>query len=275
MRLLQFSRTMLSATALTVVALASPAARGLETVQVGGTGMALATARELGRLVTASDPEVRVNVHPSMGTKGGLRALADGVVDVALAARDLTPDERADALSEAACMVTPLVFVTSHPSPEGVARAALPALFADAGPTWADGTALKVILRARSGTELPYLASQVPGLKAAFDVAYMRPGIAIGSTDQANADLAVRIAGSFAVMSLMQIRSENVALHLVPVDGISPSPDAVVDGSYPFSTRICLVIRGQASASVMRLVEQARSAEGAKLVASHGAILVK
>ncbi len=93
-------------------------------------------------------------------------------------------------------MTTALVFAANHQDQGyGIRSAELPALFRDPRPTWPDGTPLKLILRARSGSEYPYLIKAVPGMSAALDEAHQRRGIPMGATDQENADLALRTAG--------------------------------------------------------------------------------
>ena len=182
------------------------------TIRIGGTGIALAAMREIGTSLTAVEPGIAVDVLPSMGTPGGIKALAEGAIDIAVTARPLKPDERARGVSEAACMTTALVFASSHKDATGITRAQLPALYADASPKWPDGAPLKVILRSRSGSENPYLAAAVPNMGAAFEAAFKRPGVPVGSTDQDNAKLATEISGSFAVMTLLQIRGERLGL---------------------------------------------------------------
>lgn len=242
-----------------------------ETLRIGGTGMAIGAMNGIGDQLRSLEPGLTVEVLPSMGTKGGLRALADGAVEVATAGRGLTPEERAAGLTEAACARTPLAFATSHPHPNGIARADLPGIYLDPAATWADGTPLKVVLRAKSGSELPYLASQVPGLAEAFDSAAVRQGMAIGATDQQNAELATRIQGSFAIMTVLQIRSESLALRPVPVDGVEPSAETLADGSYPFAMRICVILPPAPTPGALALVRQIRSDDGKALFRRLGA----
>ncbi len=246
-------------------------AASAETVRVGGTGMAIGMMTGIGDRLHARAPELDVRVLPSMGTKGGLRALADGTIEVAMAGRRLNAEERANGLTEAACVRTPLSFATSHPKPTSLARADLPSIFSDPAPRWADGTPLKVILRARSGSEMPYLASQVPGLGDAFQAAGGRQGMAMGTTDQQNAELAIRIQGSLAMMTLLQIRSEGLALRAVALDGVEPSAETLADGSYPFSMQICMVLPPAPTPGTVELLREFRSEEGRALIRRLGA----
>ncbi len=250
--------------------LATPATLAAETVRVGGTGMALEAMRRMGAAFTAEDRSVTVEVLPSMGTPGGLRALKDGVIDLAIIGRSMSAQEREGGFKEAFCLVTPLVFATSRPRPPGIARQQLPALYGEPRAAWADGATMRIILRARTGSELPYLASVVPGLGDAFERAAKRSDVPVGSTDQENADLAHRIDGSLAVMTLLQINSERLDLRTVEIDGVAPSPDALARDVYPFSMRACLVIAARSGDAAARLVALARSERGTALIRNLG-----
>jgi phosphate transport system substrate-binding protein len=278
----------LLATAALLGCLTAPTpSRAGQTIRIGGTGSALAAMRVLGTELTRQDPGTNVEVLPSLGTPGGIEALAEGAIDIALAARALKPEEAAKGVREAACMTTALVFAANHQDPghqglrhkdhdhqesEGLRPADLPALFRDPSPTWADGTALKIILRPRSGSEYPYLIKVVPEMGAALDEAHQRRGIPVGATDQENVDIAQRTKGSLAIASLLQLRAEELPLRPLPLDGVEPSAETLADGSYPFPYRICLLLPAQPSAAGQRFVSFVASPEGRNTLRALGAL---
>jgi phosphate transport system substrate-binding protein len=238
-----------------------------ERVRVGGSGMGLAAMRALGERA----PALELEVMPSLGTHGGLRALAAGAIDLALAARELKADEAVAGFREAACFATPLVFATSHPHPGAITRAALPRLYAEPSPTWPDGSRLRVILRSRDGSEVPFLVARIPELAAAFEAAYRRPGIPIGATDQENAELAEQTAGSLATITLLQLRSEWLNLLPIALDGVVPSRATLASGEYPLAMRLCLVLPAQPTAAASRFAAFVGSEAGVALMRSFGA----
>jgi len=255
------------------ILLAVPAlARAEAVISVSGTGASLGIAAALGKQLNAANPDIRVAVLPSMGSGGGLRALRDGVIDVSFSARKLKPKEAGWGHREAGCMRTPLVFATTRPNPGGLALAGLPALYRDPAPNWPDGSPMKVILRSRSGSELSYLAANVPDLGAAFEAAFKRPEIAIGTTDQVNAGLLRSITGSLGIMTLMQIKSEALRVNLVAIDGVMPSPATIADGTYPFSLRVCMILPKAPKAAALRFAEQLRTPAGQVLIFDMGAL---
>lgn len=242
-------------------------------VRIGGTGMALAAMQQLGDSLSATDRQVRVEVLPSLGTPGGLRALSEGAIDVAVAGRPLKAEERAKGLVEAGCLTTALVFASSHPNPTGVSKADLPAIYADESPVWPDGQPLKLLLRSRAGSENAYLSAAIPGMAAAIDKAYSHSGVPVATTDQENADLAQRTAGSLAIMTLLQLRSERLNLRLVALDGVTASATTLADKSYPMTARICAVLPASPTPAAAKFAAHMRSADGAALIQSMGATL--
>jgi phosphate transport system substrate-binding protein len=239
--------------------------------RIGGTGMALAALQQIGAGLTGADPSVRIDVMPSMGTSGGIKALLERAVEIAVVARPLNGEERAKGLREAACMTTAVVFASPHRFATGLTKAQLPGLYADPSPKWPDGTPLKVILRSRAGSENPYLAAEVPDMAVALDKAYKRHGMPVGSTDQENAKLALQISGSLAIMTLLQIRAERLDLKVLPFDGVAPSAETIANKTYPLPIRVCIVLPADPAPAAMQFVRYFRSAAGKAIVESLGA----
>lgn len=242
------------------------------TLRIGGTGMGLAAMQAMGDSLAAVDADIRVEVLPSMGTPGGLAALKAGAIDVAIAARNLTPAERTQGFAEAGCVTTALVFASSLKQVPGIARADLPRFYAEARPTWPDGSPVKVILRSRAGSELPYLAAAVPGLGEALEKAFRQPGLPVGATDQENAELAQKIAGSFAIATLLQIRAERLNLRVLSLDGVEPSPATIADKTYPFTVPFCLALPASPSPEAIKFSDYFHSSAGRALMRSFGTL---
>jgi len=239
-----------------------------EPVRIGGTGIGLAMMERIGESLSAANPSFSFKVLPSLGTPGGLKALAEDAVDVAITARDLNANERATGVREAVCVTTALIFATSHKKPQNLALADLPAIYANPAPKWPDGTPLKIILRSRAGSENPYLFKLVPGLEGPLLDAYKRRGMPVGATDQDNAELATQIAGSFAIMTLLQLKSEKLRLNILPVNGVVPSTTTLADQTYPMPVRVCLALRSNATADMVRLIEHLKSEPGLEILRS-------
>ncbi|MDC7786040.1 hypothetical protein PQJ75_08770 [Rhodoplanes sp. TEM] len=264
--------TLVAAGLLLSPSLVTPLAAAAEPVRVGGTGMALAAMRHLGDSLRAVRPDIVVEVLPSLGTSGALRALQEGAIDVAVTGRRLKAEERAKGFVETLCLRTPLLFASSHPAPGGIRAVDLPRLYSDPGPVWPDGRPLKILMRSRAGSENGYLLAFMPAMGVALEKAYGRPGVPVATTDQDNAELAQRTDGSFAVITLLQLRAEKLDLRVVALDGIQPEPGAVAD-TYPLWVSVCTVVKGESPPHpVAALLAHLRSETGLRLVGTMGAV---
>lgn len=254
-----------------LLALCPLTAGGAETLRVGGTGAGLAAAHLIGEQLRPLHPDIETEILPSLGTSGGIRALSEGVIQIAVALRALTPAERQAGLQEGGCVTTALTYVSSRPHPPGLTRAQLPSLYSSAAPNWPDGLPMRIILRSRDGTENFYLMKIIPGLESAFATAYRYSGIPVTASDQENADIAQRTEGSLALMTLLQLHAEKPKLAAVPLDGITGSRQTIADGSYPMPIRLCLVLPARPSSGATRFIAYVKSPPGQALLRSLGA----
>lgn len=262
--------TLLATVLLLAAALMAVGARAEEPIRIGGTGIGLALSKDLGAALRAADPAFAAEVLPSLGTPGGLKALNAGAVDVAIAARPLKPEETAGGAREAACLTTALTLATSRPAAPGIDLSDLPKIYANPDPRWPDGQPLKIILRSPAGSENPYLVRLIPGMAAALASAFERPGIPVGATDQENATTATRTEGSLAIITLLQIMSEKLALTPLAINGVKPTPASLADRSYPMPMRVCFVVPAKAKAGTDKFIAFVRSQAGQEIIRHYG-----
>ena len=178
---------------------------------------------------------VKLEVIPSLGSSGGLRALSENVLDIAVSGRPLTAEELKHGLKVVAAIRTPFVLATSHRAPNGLKSTEIADIYKSPKATWADGTAIRVILRPKSDSDTPLMGGLFPGMGSALEVARARHDTNIAATDQDNADAAQRIEGSLTGSTLTQMITEQRNLRLTPIDGVAPSLATAESGAYLFS----------------------------------------
>lgn len=257
---------------LCLLALMTPLPASAETVTVGGTGAGLSTIRVLSAAITDMWPDLAIDVLPSLGSTGGVRALQDGHVDLAITSRSLTDAERASGLQEIHLADTPIAFISSHRGDLDVSIDDIVTIFAATCSEWPDSTPVRIILRPESESLYRHLRSRIPGLADVIASALRRPEVPVAATDQENVGLARLIDGSFTAAALAQVVTEAPDLTLVRLDGIQPSPETITDGSYPLAMPFFLVTPAEMSDRVRRVVEFARSPEGASILAELGQV---
>lgn len=242
-----------------------------EVLRVGGTGTATALMQSLGTAYAEAKDE-RIVVVPSLGTKGAIRAVIDGKLDLAVSARPLTPEEQAAGLITLAAMKTPFGFVSSRKNPPGLRKGDIEALFKWESATWPDGFPLRLVLRPRSETDTALAGAFFPGMRAAIEHARARSDVPIAATDQDNADLAERLEGSLTGATVTQIRMETRPLSFVDIDGIKPTLENLETGAYPYAKTLYLVALKSRSADLQSFDAFLRSTKGREALRARGVL---
>ena len=240
-----------------------------ETVRIGGTGAATEMMKAIGEAFTAAS-EIPVEVIPNLGSSGGIRAAADGVVDIAVSGRALKPDEIAAGLTQIVFTRTPYVFVTSHRAPTGLKSVEIAEIFKSSQARWADGTPIRIILRPRSDSDTALLAELFPGLGAAIEAARLRPDVPVAATDQDNTEIAENIEGSLVGATFTQIKTERRKLRVVTLDGVEPTLENFETGVYPFGKTLYLITSTKKAAKRERFLAFLQSPRGRDLLRATG-----
>ncbi len=258
---------------LTATLLGAGNAASTETLRVGGSGVAIGMLPHLFAAFEHND-EVKLEVIPSLGSSGGLRALSEGVLDIAVSGRALKPEELAQGLTQSVAIRTPFVFVTSYPRPNGFKSSEVSDIFKSAKATWADGSPVRVILRPKSDSDVVTMGRLFPDMTAAIEQARRRPGLPTAATDQDNADLAERVAGSLTGSTFTQIKMERRNLRLVAIDGVEPSLENLERGTYPFAAIVHFVLPAKKNPVAERFVGFLRLSAGQAALVATGNILI-
>jgi phosphate transport system substrate-binding protein len=263
----QFPKTMVAV----LFAGLSLAANGAtaETLRLAGTGGIIEAMQQIAPKFTAASG-IQLEVIVGLGSSGALRAIADGKVHVVAAARALTPDEAKGPLVSHPFARTPLVFVTSHPKPNGLKSGDIAAIFAAENPKWQDGTPLKIILRPKVDADTALVERTIPDIAAAILRARQRPDVLVAMTDQDNVNLAQRLDGAFSLAGYGQIVAEQSDLRLVAIDGVMPSLDTLANGTYPYEKIFYLVFARDRNAGAEQLLRFLGSDDGRKALLATG-----
>ena len=233
-------------------------------LRLAGTGSVTQLLKRLAAVFEAQN-EAQINVVPSLGSSGALRALQDDALDVAVSGRPLKPEE-SKTLKVALTLSTPFVFVTSKPASHDLTVAAVVEAYRRADAQWHDGTPIKVILRPRSESDTLLMAELIPGLADAIETARKRVDIPIAATDQDNADLAEQIPGSLTGSTLTQILLEKRRLHAVPIDGVAPNLATLKNGTYRYRKPLLFVTGVKPSPLADRFLQFIQSPKGQQIL---------
>jgi phosphate transport system substrate-binding protein len=243
-----------------------PAASGQ--VRLAGSGAATPLVREALALLRPRTPETSWVLEDSVGSAGGVAAVADGAVDVGLVSRALNDSERSLGL-EVATVATDAVVVAAHPDVgvDGLSSDQLRALYAGAVRTWPEGAHASVLLRDRGESANAVLERAVPGLTASrkegthFRVLFH---------DAAMVEALASTPGALGVSSLALLTGAQARLKVLALDGLRPDARALEAGTWPATRPISLVFRPERRDAVAPLLRLLRSDEGAGLARRTG-----
>jgi phosphate transport system substrate-binding protein len=240
-----------------------------DTLRAGGIGASTAMLPPLFAVFNRNS-EHKLEVIPALGSSGGLRAAADGVLDIAMSGRAIKPDEEAQGLTQALAVRTPFVLVTSRSHPAGQKSADVANLYMSPKAAWPDGSPIRIILRPVSDSDTPALRAMFPGMVPALEAAHKRSDIPTAATDQDNADLAERILGSLTTSTLTQIQMERRKLSIIPIDGIEPSLENLEHGAYPFAKTLYFILPAKKNPVAERFIAFLKTPEGQAALAATG-----
>lgn len=246
-------------------------ARGA-TLRTGGTGSAATLLLQIGKALTAQAPGTTLEVVPALGSTGAISAVVDGVLDFAVSARPLTPEETAESLTEAVLARTVFGLASSYPDPGNIASSDVAEFFTSPASSWPDGTRLRIILRPRSEFDSTLLARYFPGMTGAIEQLRLRSEIPVAATDQDNVRLAERLAGSLVPTTLAQMQTEKPNLRFLTIDGVAPTLENFERGIYPYHKDLYFIFPASRTASLERLVAFLRSPEGARVLREAGSV---
>lgn len=251
----------------------APAAHA-DTVRVGGAGAALGTMRLLATEFEKVSPGDKLVVVPNLGSLGGLKALAAGMLDLTAVGRALKPEEAAQGLSAVEYGRTPFLLVTSKVGTSPVrTMAEVEAMYAGRVNTWPSGTPVRLVLRPLKDGDTEQLGKMSAQIAAILPKAVTQPGMIIAPTDQDTADAIEKTPGAIGTLTLALIITEGRDVRPVALNGVVPSVRSLADGSYPYGKTMYLARRDTIAPAAARFLEFLASPRGRQLIEDAGHVL--
>ncbi len=224
-------------------------------LKLGGTGSALGTMKILAEAFQQSEPDFAPVILPSLGTNGGLKAVAAGAIDLAVSNRPLKEEESAQGLVARFYGRTPFVITTSKTGVSAITTSQLVAIYAGKQLAWPDGSPIRLVLRPATDGDTNLLASFSAEMKRALDVAMAKDGMVVAFTDQDSANDIQRLPGALGTSSLALLRAEQRPLVPLALNGVTPSVETLANGTYPYAKSAYLVSKGTLTGQMARFIE--------------------
>jgi phosphate transport system substrate-binding protein len=211
-------------------------------------------------------------VHASIGSSGGIQALLDGVIDIALVSRPLRDGEREQGLIAVPYARVPVVIAVHANVPEArITRQELVEIFDGTRRTWSDGSPIVVLQRERGDSSHAAIDRVVPGFAEANERAYEAARWRVLYRDDAMREALADTSGAIGLFSEGSIPA-SLPIKALAIDDVLPSPETVRSGAYPFHKDFALVTRDAPQGPAAAFAAFVLSTAGREIIEASGAL---
>jgi phosphate transport system substrate-binding protein len=240
-------------------------------LRMAGSGSNLPITRELSAAFSLAESQHAV-VHASIGSSGGIQALLDGAIDIALVSRPLRDGEHEQGLVAIPYARVPVVVAVHASVPEThITRQQLVEIFDGTRRTWSDGSRIVVLQREHGDSSHTAIDRVVPGFAEANDRAYEAARWRVLYRDDAMREAVADTTGAIGLFGVGAIPS-SLPIKALAIDDVLPSPGALRSGAYPFHKDFALVTRGAPQGPAAAFVAFVLSSAGRELIEASGAL---
>ncbi len=258
--------------AVAMIFCATPVSASAEDVlKIGGVGSALGTMKLLATAFEESHHGIRVQILPSLGSTGGIKAALEGAADIGLSSRPLREEERGKGAVQQEYARTPFVFVTNGKNTvSGLSVKELVDIYQGKKQAWPDGTRIRLVMRPESDIDTVIMKGISPEMSYAVQLALSRPGMIMAITNQESDSTVEKLSGSLGVSTLAEIISERRTSKVLFLNGVQPAVKALERGTYPLSKPFYFITASRPSPLVQQFISFVYSAAGRKILSENG-----
>jgi phosphate transport system substrate-binding protein len=240
-------------------------------LRMAGSGSNLPITRSLSTAFAMVEGQHAV-VHASIGSGGGIQALLDGAIDIALVSRPMRDGEREQGLVATPYARVPVVVAVHANVPDSrVTSAALVEIFGGSRHSWADGSRIVVLQRERDDSSHTAIERVVPGFAEANELAYRQSRWRVLYRDDAMREALSDTRGAIGLFGEGEI-PESLPIKALAIDDVLPSPQSVQSGAYPFHKDFAFVTRGPPEGQAAAFIGFALSPAGRRIIEDGGAL---
>ncbi len=245
---------------------------GLEgTLDIAGGTAHIPVMNEAAKRIMTVNPKIRITVAGG-GTGIGVQKAGEGLVDIGNTGRALSEEEVAKygllSFDFAIDGVAPIV----HPENpvNGLTAEQIRDIFAGRITRWSEVGGPDAAIHV-------YSREEASGTHEVFWGKLLKKEAVVGSANiiQSNGAMKVAVAQDGNAIGYMSIGHLDQSVQPLAVDGVVPSQESAVDGSYPVIRHLFMNTKGEPAPLARAFIDYILSAEGAEIVSASGYIPVR
>ncbi|MFT5359515.1 MAG: phosphate transport system substrate-binding protein [Polyangiales bacterium] len=229
---------------------------------LAGSGSNLPLTRRLAQSWMAAGGG-EAQVLTSIGSGGGLQALSDGVIDIALVSRPLREDERATV--DAVAYARAAIVVATRLEIERMDVRTLRAIYAGTQTETPDGQRIVPILREEGDSTFAALSASDAEFGVAIREAQHDERFRRVFTDQSMEHVLSTVHGALGLLDQGFLHAQSTHVHSVPL-GPRPSPEVLERGEYPYTKDLLFALPRTTRASARAFVDFVRGPIGRRII---------
>lgn len=243
---------------------------------IGGSGSNLALTGKLADRYMALNPEVEVVIPSSMGSGGGIKKTAEGILNIGLVSRDINPAEEEYKLIKIPyARVAVVMAVNPGVKISGLTSEEIGAVYSGKIRNWrevgGEDAPIKVLTRELGDSSRIILNKHIRGFAAIKE----SPGGILFRTDQTMNEAIQSIPNSIGWTDMGVIRTEHLNVRPIAIDELVPMEEMVRNGKYPFIKELSFVVKGQPKGEAKKFIDFVMSWEGTKIIMENGYLPVR
>ena len=234
-------------------------------LQIAGSTTVLPIAEECASAYIANNPGSQIDVSGG-GSSYGVKAVANGTVDIGTASRDLKDSEIADypyLVTHAIARDGVAIVVNPSNSVAGLTMAQLQGIYTGTITNWADlgGTDSTIVVVSREGGS---------GTRDCFEQAVLKPiggEITEGAVIMdSNGAMRTEVSGNGNAIGYLSLGYVDSSVSAVSLDGILPTIENIQSGDYAISRTLLMITNGTPDDGEQAFLDFVLSEEGQQIV---------
>ena len=248
-----------------------PVARRPGVLWIAGSGTNLPLTNVLARSYVGDALGQHPVVYESIGSSGGLTALRDGVIDIALVSREATPAELEPDFEVFPYARVAVVFAAHVDVPiRRLSRDEVIDIYAGTRAEWIAGQPIHVLLREPGDSGTRAALAGIPGFADA-DAAARAPARArVLYRDSDMQDALLSTPGAIGLFDLGAVELEQLPIRVLAFDGVTPSPEALRQDTYRLEKQLAFVVSKSMGAVTRRFLAFVYSPAGRARIEAGG-----